>query len=975
MTEKINLTGYKKGSKTEGNNYNIIPSNKITMEGVDKNLVAIKLDKEGKPIGIEFLSKGKNYEFDDTYSVLEVPQYQFGGGNPMFPIVPPVDSSLEGMSQKGLNNLYNQVNFSGAQPEEEIELSELETTTEELNAFSKTLDAKPRLNTDFIPNEVDKERNKSSNYELEPFKQSEFDNIQFFNPYGGVDIPTAATTLGQSISNKNTLGTVTSSVKLAAGLGRNVLGGLGAQKRTNQTMKDYYKKLREDGNVTSLQDGGSYTYTDNSALIEEIDSLLPQDRNRSIPRNINPKFSSAELAEINKGTGIQFTEEGANSLFAREEQIEPTVYPDLDLGRYKTIQDYYNVRMNGDKYVVSPGKRNFKNAQNYKDDLRYLQKLNPNAKFDGYNNTSSFIPNSQRRPENFQDGGMKKEELLTGEFITGIHEDNKLAQYTNANIEKGEYLATKEGDIAEVKGNKHSSGGENIIMEGGDRVLTDHTKLGASNAKHIRDKFDIKVKAKNTYSDALDKYRTKSGMSKLIKEEEGILKQIEDQKELEDSETKDLNSKFLQEKLGELTSKKSPLEEGRKFLYNELYNLQEKDKPKSEQALFQGGGGKDEDESKMEAKGINQREFDTSLERQGFTNEEKGLAGTVNEGNYLTVMDNLRQEFPSVFQEVFGREVDPNNVADGDGQIRNFFSYKPGKSFKDVQEGINKVYDNLISEIKTKIKDPAKQAEYIKQVEDEKFTGDKFKKLDSVVGDFSASRKNFSLKDIQGEIKEEVVQGELPETTKQALNALLLPDQYPMVPEGTQPALKNTRRYDRIEGVQIDPTKYLQQLNNQSQVAKRKNEGLTPNVKAAADANIDANTQKSISNTMLRIDASNIQSKNNAEIANARIQGREEDARVKDNLSFEKRQLTADSKTDLAFEQYFDKVREVNIGNFRQVNAINNANARHDNIQFDGNGYIVRDAPDFKNNLNAIQLAQMNTLLAQYEEDNKKKTN
>ena len=796
--KNINKTGYLEGGPTEDNDYNIIPSNKITMKGVNKNLVAIKLDKKGKPIGMEFMKPGKDYEFDDTYSVLEVPQYQIGGqnlninydlgdtsrvGNPYMqstfaPSNPNDPSNIINLTPEQLNNndpLINQpfpqLNaFKGIPTEDEIEMSELEASTQELNDFTKTLpeNNNGQIDPNFIGQEVNKDLGMSSNDELKelvPFEQSEFDRIQFFNPYGGVDIPTAATTLGQSISNKDTLGTVASSVKLAAGLGRNFLGGLGAQKRTNQTMKDYYEGIREEGNIISLQKGG-----------------------------------------------------------------------------------------------------------------------------------------------------MKKEELLTGEYITGVDEDSKYKQSTNAEIEKGEYYATNEGDIAEVVGKTHKQGGEKVIMEGGDRVLTDHTKLGASNAKMIRNKFDIEVKAKNTYSDVLDKYRVKSGMSKLIKEEEGLLKELEKQNELEDSETKSLNNKFLQDKLNEITFKKSPLEEGRKFLYDELYTLQEKDKPKSEQAFYQQGG-----------------QLPEYLGRDHLTGEGIAL-DSIPEGQSLT-------------EQGFFGGIDDTSFAKTKA-INPWFDWT---NFNPANPEDVKRF----------------QAEYNK-------LSDKGSQV-TIDGKFGQQTQSIHIPWLvpQEPVIEPLPAPEPVPEEKRDLNALLLPDQYPMVPEGTQPALKNLRRYDRVEAAQIDPTKYLQEIGDQRIAANRQTEGLSPNVRAAALANVDANTQKSISDAMLRIDTANIQSKNQAEVTNARIQGREEDARVLDNLSFEKRQLTADAKTDLDFQNYFDKVREVNLGNFRQVNAINNANARHDNIQFDGNGYVVRDAPDFSNTLNATQLAQMNTMLEEYEKSKK----
>jgi hypothetical protein len=126
---------------------------------------------------------------------------------------------------------------------------------------------------------------------------------------------------------------------------------------------------------------------------------------------------------------------------------------------------------------------------------------------------------------------------------------------------------------------------------------------------------------------------------------------------------------------------------------------------------------------------------------------------------------------------------------------------------------------------------------------------------------------------------------------------------------------------------------------------------------------------------MLRIDASNIQSRNNAEITNARIQGREEDARVKDNLSFEQRQLRADETTRQDFNNFFNKNQEVNVRNYREVMDTNFNNASHDRIQFDGQGFIVAPKPNFSNTLNAQNIAKMRDLVDKYDEDNKKKTN
>lgn len=69
--------------------------------------------------------------------------------------------------------------------------------------------------------------------------------FQFFNPYGGVDLETASTVLGQGIANKDPWSIVGGGLKLATGLGRNIAGGLGAQNRQNQIMQNYAEQQRD----------------------------------------------------------------------------------------------------------------------------------------------------------------------------------------------------------------------------------------------------------------------------------------------------------------------------------------------------------------------------------------------------------------------------------------------------------------------------------------------------------------------------------------------------------------------------------------------------------------------------------------------------------------------------------------------------------------------------------------------------------
>lgn len=70
----VNTTGYKDGTATAKNPYNIIPSGNITMKGVSQPVMAFP--QNGAPV---LMMPDKDYKFDDSDFVLEVPLYALGG--------------------------------------------------------------------------------------------------------------------------------------------------------------------------------------------------------------------------------------------------------------------------------------------------------------------------------------------------------------------------------------------------------------------------------------------------------------------------------------------------------------------------------------------------------------------------------------------------------------------------------------------------------------------------------------------------------------------------------------------------------------------------------------------------------------------------------------------------------------------------------------------------------------------------------
>ena len=102
--------------------------------------------------------------------------------------------------------------------------------------FSEDLNSKQFLESSKEASPLTTSNQTQSQQTAQPF--------QFNNYFNGVSIPQAAGYLGESIANKDALGIVTSGTKLAAGLGRNILSGMGSQNRENQIMKQYTEEQR-----------------------------------------------------------------------------------------------------------------------------------------------------------------------------------------------------------------------------------------------------------------------------------------------------------------------------------------------------------------------------------------------------------------------------------------------------------------------------------------------------------------------------------------------------------------------------------------------------------------------------------------------------------------------------------------------------------------------------------------------------------
>lgn len=187
----------------------------------------------------------------------------------------------------------------------------------------------------------------------------------------------------------------------------------------------------------------------------------------------------------------------------------------------------------------------------------------------------------------FMQNGGQAHKAMTGEYILPHANEEEV----NAEIEKGEFVQDS-GGVKQALGDTHENGGTKVVLEDGAKVLSDHLKITAKIAKQLNDKYDLGVKASDTYSKVLDRYNKKSGLDEINAELEKYIKKLEEQnKNTKDENTLALNTQYLTEEINEEFKEKEPLEKQREVLFNELFEIQESaKKEKGESNEFQLGG-------------------------------------------------------------------------------------------------------------------------------------------------------------------------------------------------------------------------------------------------------------------------------------------------------------------------------------------------------------------------------------------------
>ena len=567
----ISTEGYKRNSPDRNNSFNFIPSNKITMQGVDKPLTLIPV-VNGKPMFDKKVIANPgddDFDFGQVDGVLEIPmaQSQYGilGGIPKLPNLSEPQYTFGNVSD--FQNYQPQVNQESGTPfqyertKKPWEMYNTGMDSEgnlQANQISPTLNTSP-LQTDngftfdpmkqgFNPN-APKVKMDDLNYVSETAQEREnrliaeanknqskpeSQNKGFygaFNPYGGFNVDNASAYLGASIANKNVLGMATSGAKVGLGVLRNVFSGIGATKRFNEATTEQQEQMRKDAekrNMFWVQKGGK---------------LLTQ---------------SAIVGDPN----------------------------------------------------------------------------NPNV---------------------------------------------------SAEVERGEYLQTPDGQVTEVMGKKHSEGGELIDAPDGTKVVSDYVKIGASLAKMFKKEFGLNVVAGSTFATVIDRYKKKIGLDKVIEDEASLIAKVSDQEEVKNETVRDLNLEVLSKKLNEIYAKKEPLDDELTKFTNLVFDKQEAKKEVDDSKFKKQDGGEVAVEDPME------RALKDYAQSQGLSMDE-----------LMSQLQSMSpQEQEAFIQSIMGTDnPTPNEESGGDlEQIIMAYSQLSGEDPQAIAESLSQLSEEELNQV------------------------------------------------------------------------------------------------------------------------------------------------------------------------------------------------------------------------------------------------------------------------------------
>lgn len=766
---------------------------------------------------------------------------------------------------------------------------------------------------------------------------------QFFDVYGGIDIPTSAYTLGEGIETGNTLETVGSGLKLLTGLGRNAFAGAGNARRNNFILKDAQEKYRDSltPDAQSFQMGGEMMPPPQEVDPNQVAEALQQgaDPNEVLQMLMESGMSQEQATQL------------IEQIMQQLQSQQPTEEAVMQDGgkKYKALTGEYTIekdRIEDEDVVAELEHREFLKTP--------TQEI---TQIDG---------------ENHENGGAKltEEQIPDGSEVISDHLKLTKDQAKSFSEKYDLKLSTKDtyADILH-KWNKKSGLEENV------KEQEDLIKQIEKQVKLLEEKPEAETTI-NLNIDLLQKELTELEQEKQPLEEERksvfdeVFKAQESQKPKEEKEDDKMQDGGMFN--GDMVisyAKKHGISPDRAM---ELVNMYKNGGYRA----YQSGGVRVANPFEDPAKFIKQTEFGT------------GYYGDVVLNNQEKVAQENARLHPELYSQFFGE---------------NQYTPKDPKAF---QQAINTKYQSILADAeKTYGKDSQKYKDLQSQIEKDKFLQDQsVRGTEGKFGNYTSTRPNFALEllpkeDLQkvnaqgvntisqlknkfpdlykkyvepkgltsdawlGEINQPTVTPKPTDTavedTKKAgfdrgnsmqtrMGIMALPDQYAPLPDALQGNLKLEYRPNLVDKQNVTAEPIIAEIRRQEQSAMQAIQNLPDAQRASAIAQLQANTQDQINKVMNQVQGQNLQSDVTVANANAGTLNQAQDINNRYALDFEGKMLKADALTRNDVRNWMNHNQAVNLANSNAINKLNYYNQLSEYNQITPNGIEMTTSPTFE---------------------------
>jgi len=795
------------------------------------------------------------------------------------------------------------------------------------------------------------------------------ENFSYFNQYSGFDIPSAAYKLGQGIGTGNAFDIGVSGAKLATGLGRNIVSGLGTANRRENILNEFQQKARQASvpATQSLQRGGYFQdggqqAPDPTQVIEAYAQAVGQDPQEIIAQlqQLPPEQQEQAIQEM-LATLQQSQSPQEQQAFQNGGRLKKKDENKIATGEYvgETPEGDKVAEVEKDEYIKKP-------------DETIQKVLGQSHENGGVELTAEQLPDdSQIISDHLKigKGGAKK---FNDDFDLGVKSTNTYADVIDKfNRKTGLDKIVKEQEETASKLQKqadkllHNPNLEDTIRMNIDFLTEEFQELEQEKLPIIEARksffnevFDLQEKSKVSFNadevfqngglyngDMIIGYSKKYNLpedrvKQLLNEFQngGLRGTVNVTSNINPYSTNARNKQSANEEAYGIVRSQQALQN----LYNNFPNIINSD-PGFKNLI------------EVDAKGNVKLKGNVPLNKQSeVVGNVQRLIDENMKDSAQTIINNPDSFSPEAVKEAqryFTEETFLPDALSETDQSRAIRGYD--EKLGDFTSGRYSMQINLVTpEEKQLLADNGILT--VKQLKNSplraKLSASSIKNLDNVEGLIKDTAADYGIAEVTPESRPLATTpsptNKLPSFTgnQEVVNTyglLNLPDQSPLLPDSLQGALKIDRRYDRIEAPLVSPDAQVNEIRRQEAATMESLNSLPDAQRAAAIAQVQANTQANLNNVMGQVAGQNQASTFQANAANAQIQAREEDARANDLLNYEGRILKADAITQQNLRNYYNTAQKVNLGNYNTVNSVNLINSMYDNARYTPNGIAM----------------------------------